>query len=340
MSEYSQEIMASLTDEERAALEEDDGDVERASGDDEQSAAGGADDASATGAGDKTDDEEGDGKDPNEGGDASASQGKNGDDGDKTAAAAADATARAGDGGNADAGKQPAGDAAAADAPQHADQIVPLLVAEAPADADAKLKEIGDKKAALVEQFDNGDITAKEYQTQLDVLGKQERELERAIDKAKIAAEMKQQQEMNAWLGQVKDFTSREHPEYSKSRVRWLALDSFVKEIANDPANASLDGREILRRAHERVVEDLGEAPGAAAGAGAKDDGKPDGRPMKGSKAEPPKTLAKVPAAENVDINESRWAAFDRLAATDPEALEEKLMKLSPAERDEYLSRA
>lgn len=327
--EYSEEFLSGLTDEEREALLEDDGADDKTTLGDSLRGNEGAN------SGTNDDDDANKGGDDGKGAakpDDAAAKGKT-DDAAAAAAAGDDAAGKKGEGeGNdddaADTGAKP---------------IVPLLVAEAPADADAKLKEIGDKKAELVEQFDNGDITAKEYQTQLDALGRQERELERAIDKAKIATEMKQQQEMGAWLTQVNDFTHKAHPEYSKSRVRWTALDTFVKEIAAKPENANLDGREILRQAHEMVVADLGEAPAPepSADAGGKDGGKKDekdGKPLKGSKINPPPTLAKVPAAENQDVDGGRWAALDRLAETDPLELEEKLMKMSAADRDAYLA--
>lgn len=319
MSEYSQEILDSLTDEEREALNEDDGGGTDAKGD-----AGGDDNAG----GDKGSDD-GKGQQGDKSGQDGKTAGADGSDG-----KADDSAGKADGAGNsdgADNGEQSASDAsdgaAAAKEP-----IVPLLVAEAPADAEAKLKDIGDKKATLVDQFDNGDITAKEYQTQLDALNKDERALERAIDKAQTAAEMKQQQEVGSWLKQVNEFTTKDFPEYGKSRSRWMALDTFVKEIAAKPENANLDGREILRQAHERVVDDLGEAAKPAA------DTKKDGKPLKGAEIKPPKTLGKVPAADNQEIDDGKFSALDRLADSDPLALEEKLFKMSPADRDEYLA--
>ncbi|AFN39117.1 hypothetical protein G167_gp37 [Burkholderia phage BcepMigl] len=324
MSGYSDEDLAGLTDEERAALLDDDGGGEGGgSGDDNDDDAnkGGGDDGAKSGTTDDANKGGDDGKKP---ADDAAAAGKTDD-----AAAAAAASDDAG-------GKKGADDAAPAAKPT----IVPLLVAEAPADAEAKLKEIGEKKVTLVEQFDNGDITAKEYQTQLDALNKDERSLERAIDKAQTATEMRQQQEMNAWLGEVNEFTSKVHPEYGQSRARWMALDTFVKEIGSDPANANLTGPAILAKAHEMVVADLGEAT-PKADAGKKDDGKKDdkaGKPLKGAKIEPPPTLGKVPASDNADIDSGRWTALDRLQETDPEAHEEKLMKMSAADRDAYLA--
>lgn len=305
---YSDEILDSLTDEERAALEEPD-DTTTTMGDsinakDDEAAQGGEGEATGQDADD---------------GEASAKGG--GDDG---------ADAGAGRDG-ADAGSS---DADADDDNRAANQPAPLLIADAPADADAKLAEIGTKKNDLIEQFDNGDITAKEYQTGLDALNKEERTIERALEKAQIAAELRQQQEVNNWMAQVQSFTTEDHPEYSTSRLRWMALDTLVKEIGADPANANMTGAAILEAAHKRVVEDLGEAGPAAKTV------RKDGAPLKGSKAAPPKTLAKVPASDNTDVNDGRWAALDRLRDADPLAHEEKLMKLSDSERDEYLARA
>lgn len=316
MSGYTEDELAGLTDEERAALEE--------AGDDDTTTTM---EQSLEGATDGLD------KDQNAGEGGEAAQEGADKDGAQGAAEGADkGDAGAGDGGN-DAG---AGADGGADAGQIVDagKPAPLLIAEAPADADAKLAAIGEKKGALLEQFDNGDITAKEYQSALDALNKEERTIESAVQKAQIAAEMRQQQEVNNWMGQVQTFTTKDHPEYSTSKVRWMALDAFVKEIGSDPANASMSGAQILAEAHKRVVEDLGEAQTKGK---ATTDGKQ--RPLKGSTAEPPKTLAKVPAAESNTMEDGKWAALDRLAATDPVALEEKLMKLSEAERDAYLSR-
>lgn len=230
---------------------------------------------------------------------------------------------------------QPADEAADQpdDAPVVADtKPAPLLVADAPADAEAKLSAIAEQKGALLTKFDDGEITAKEYQAELDKLAKEERAIEFAMHEAQLATKLRQQQEVNNWMQQVQSFTTKDHPEYSTSKVRWMALDAFVKEIGGDPANANLTGAQVLAEAHRRVVEDLGEVA-------RKEVEQPAQKPLKGSKAAPPKTLAAVPAAESNTMEDGKWTALDRLAQADPLAFEEKLMKLSDAERDEYLSR-
>lgn len=315
----SEDILNDLTDEEREAILE----AER---EDAAAAAAGSKDDDEPQTNEQDDDQGGEGE--AQGADKDNAQGKG--DGDDNGGA--------GDGGadgGADAGQDGAGDDAGADDKPGAQPPAPLLIAEAPADAEAKLAAIGEKKGTLLEQFDNGDITAKEYQTALDTLNKEERGIERALEKAQLAAEIRQQQEVNNWMGQVQTFTTKDHPEYSTSKVRWMALDAFVKEIGSKPENASLSGAQILAEAHKRVVEDLGEAP---AKAGAKD-AKSTTRPLKGSSEKPPTTLSKVPAADNTDVENGRWAAMDRMFETDPVAAEEKMMKWSEADRDAYLAR-
>lgn len=339
MSGHSEELLAGLTPEEIEALKEDDGaDDKTTLGDslkDDGTQKEGSEDA---GAKDGTTEAAEAGKTD----DADASKTETGKVAD--AAAGADAGKDAGARG-ADAATEEA-DANDATAKAEKPAPLPLLVAEVPANAEAKLKEISDKKGELLDQFDNGDITAKEYQSQLDALNRDERTIERQVEKAQTAAEMNAQQQKNTWLGQVQDFTSEQHPEYSTSKSRWIALDAYVKEIANDAANAHLTGTQILAKAHELVVKDLGEVPGAkkeTAGVDPKT-GKPKvddkaGKPLKGAKVEPPQTLAKVPAAEHNSTEEDgRWAALDRLGHEDPMALEEKLMKMSAEDRDAYLA--
>lgn len=317
MSEkYSDDLLEGLTDEEREALKAPDdttSTMEKAydgSGDGEQAEKDGA----------KADDGQGDAD-----GDGAA---------DGKTAGAADAD-NGGDDAGAGQDDTGAADADAGAAPMAAAQLAPLLVAEAPADADAKLTEIGQKKSALSDQFENGDITAKEFQSGLDALNKEERTIERAVEKAQIAAEMRQQQETNNWLTQVQDFISAKQPEYSTSTVRYMALDAFVRQIGSDPANANMTGAQILAEAHKRVIDDLGEAK-----ASGKTQAKAEGAPLKGSQAQPPKTLAKVPSADSNTVEDGRWSALDRLFEVDPLAAEEKVMRLSADERDAYLARA
>lgn len=202
----------------------------------------------------------------------------------------------------------------------------PLLVAEAPEDAAAQLESISSKKEELITQFDDGDITAKEYQQQLDALAKQEREIERALDKAEIAAEMEKQRKYNEWVSTVNGFLDT-NKVYKDNPRLYRALDQEVKDVAATPEAANWDGNQILKKAHENLSEAFGLGKAAPAA---------DGKPGK-TKPNLPPNLAKVPAADTNDMGAGKYAALDRLAAENPIAYEEHLAKMPEAERLAYL---
>jgi hypothetical protein len=277
------EIDDGLTDEERAALEEDldEGDEDETSIDD------GAD------------------SDADAGDDADAGE---------TVAAAADDTVQA-----------------AADAAEPAAATrSPILVVDAPADADAKLKDIATAKDALISQFDDGDITAKEYQQQLDALAKQEREIERAVERSALAAEMEQQRLKNEWAATVNAFIEINDVYNPTTNPRmYRALDQEVRDVAGSPEAKTMTGAQILAKAHENLAQAFGfEAKKEA----------PAGKVRRVPKPDLPPSLDKVPAAETLDVTSGKYGALDRLASTNPLAYEEALMKMSDRERDEYLA--
>ena len=200
----------------------------------------------------------------------------------------------------------------------------PLLAADAPADADEKLAEIARQKEELVQKFEDGDLTAKEYQLELDKLAKQEREIEQAQFKAKLAQEMAEQQARNAWLQTVNQFLD-EHKEYRQFPLRYKALDIAVRELAAKEENQGLSGREILEKAHAQIVEQFGLVKG-------------EQKPESKREIKAPPTLAKVPASAATETENGRWARLDRLMETDPIRYEMELAKLPEEEREAYLS--
>ena len=285
---YTEEELAGLTDEERAALEDEDG-----AGDPSV-----AEDGSAA---EETTEEVSD-----EAGETEL---------DKEASPEA-----ALDDGNTDAAETDEGEPAA--------QQAPIYVAEAPADAESRLAQIAADKAALVEQFDDGELTGKEYQQQLDALAKEERAIERQLDKAQIAAEMEQQRITNERNATISGFLSEAGIPWDDNHPAFAAFNKFVIKAANDQANANLGTREILEKAYEGYSELFG----AAKRETVKDPAKPTvvKKPINA-----PKTLAKIPAAEMTDTDEgNRFAHLDRM---DPVSRENALSKLSDADRENYL---
>lgn len=251
----------------------------------------------------------------------------------------ADGDANGGDSGTGDAAGTPAAadgteptDAGAEQQTVEATQSAPILVVDAPADAAAKLTEIGTKKDELFTKFDDGDITAKEYQAGLDALNKQERDIELDIREAKLAEKMEAQRQANDWKATVDAFIAK-NPRYSpeKSQSMYQLLDLEVRRVAGmDEFKNRSDaaaGREILAKAHENIAKDLGFDAKPAA---------PKAPPAKKPDAIP--SLHGTPAADQSDVSGGKYAVLDRLASSDPLAYEEALMKLPDGERNAYLA--
>jgi hypothetical protein len=249
------------------------------------------------------------------------------DDDTGTEAEAAAGEAEAGDGtANADTDAE-----GAAEAPAPAEikepASAPLLVVESPADADDRLKTIATQKEDLITQFDDGEITAKEYQQQLDALAKQEREIERAMERAALAAEMEQQRLKNEWTSTVNAFIEA-NAVYKENPRLYRALDQEVRDVANSEEGKTMSGARILAKAHENLAQAFGFAVKQPTG----DKGKTIPR------GETPPSLHGVPAADANDVSGGKYSALDRLASTNPIAYEEALMKLPDSERDAYLA--
>lgn len=249
---------------------------------------------------------------------------------------AAGAPAAAGDDGAAAAGRDD-GDAAEAAASDEQGgtqvQTAPVLVAQVPADLDAKLADIATKKEALITAFDDGDITAKEYQVQLDAIGKEERKIERDVDKAQLAAEMDQQRQQNDWVATVNNFIA--NTDYSSNPRLNRALDMEVRDVAVSEEGKTMNGLQILQRAHANLVDAglVKAASGAAPAAAPAKTVAP-----KVAKPNLPPNLAHVPAAATEDTSDGRFSNLDRMASSDPLAYEAQLAKLSESDRAAYLA--
>lgn len=205
-------------------------------------------------------------------------------------------------------------------------QPAPLLVPTLPQDAEARLTEIGTKKEALLEQFDNGDITAREYQKQLDALNKDERQLEYQINEAKLAEKLNLQQQQNDWQATCNRFVD-DHPIYKNNQRLYNALDAEVRTLAQKPETANWTGQKFLDEAHKNLKEAFGFQEAA-----------PTGKKPAAPRPDLPPNLAKVPAADVEDTNGGKFAVLDRLLSTDPIAYEEALAKLPEAERNAYMA--
>lgn len=213
-------------------------------------------------------------------------------------------------------------------APAHA----PILVAQAPEDAQAKLAEIAVKRDEAFKKFDDGEITHQEYNKQLADLSDQQIDIRMQIERANLARDLEGQRIQNQWVNDCNTFLAQ-HPEYAdQSSERYKLLNETIMALATMPSNQGLANDKALAKAHRMVMAEFGETAAAPVAAPAK--------VVQHNIPKPPAppSLANIPAASMNDDTGGEFAALDRLGKSgDVEAYESALDKLSDAQRSRYL---
>lgn len=225
--------------------------------------------------------------------------------------------------------------AAEADATVDAPRVqpVPLIRAEVPADIEAQKTAIETQRDEIAQKFEDGDMTAREFQAENRKLDKQDNDLDWLVRKAELSAETTQAQTEATWYKSTSDFLA-DHPEIMKNELVYNAFDAVVRKITGDKANHGLSDRKQLEKAHAEWAEALGITVDPAAKPAA------DKKPAVAAKAKRdlPPNLGTVPAATASETDDGKYAALDRLIETDPLAYEAALAKMTPAESDAYLA--
>lgn len=303
------EELAMLTDEERAGLEED---LDENEGDDEQDDDAGGDDSQDDNNGDDAGAGDDDGKQPGRD-DGKDDDGKGGQD-DK--------------GGDQD------------DEPADDERPVPLMPVKAVEDAEEKLADIDKREDEISQKFEDGDMTTAEYRSALRGLEKERGTIERQQLEADFATRHNEAQLNARWEENVKLFLG-DHPEISKSQLRWNGFDAIVRSVtAETMKDGKSPGMADLKKAYKQWADEMG-LPAEAEKGGDDKSGKDGDKPAKQQKKpqrELPPNLAKVPAADIQDTDNGRWANLDRLMESDPQGFEAALAKLSDADQEAYLA--
>ncbi len=226
--------------------------------------------------------------------------------------------------------------AAAAEAEKTEPQrSAPILVAEVPEGAEARLTEIATEKGALADKFDDGDMTSKEYQAELEKLNKEERGLERQIDKAQMAQDLENQRITNERMTEITTFLKEVGIPNDPKNLRFSVLNSAVIAVASEEANANLSATEVMQKAYDLCVEEGALQPKKAADpAGKPAAEKPAAKQKTPIKAPP--SLAGLPASEISSTEDNRFAFLNRI--TDPDKREAAFNKLSTADQEAYLA--
>lgn len=203
---------------------------------------------------------------------------------------------------------------------------------------DAKARDETEAKLdALIDEFDNGDLTRAEFAEKQKALRKEMAALDQKEAKAEAEAENYKAALTERWFSEVDAWLAK-HPEIpmkdeSKADVV-EAFDAVVKEVGAMKAAQGKPAAWILNRALLIFRE---ENPGMLPKAkpAPKADAKPEPKKKRRS---PPPNIGDLPSTDTMSADGGKFAALDRLADSDPLKYEAQLAKLSPEDADEYLS--
>lgn len=310
--------MAQLSDEERAALEEDElSPEERAA----LTAIAGGEDAD-----DEDDDEDDDGDEDATDTKAAGKDDDADDKGGKPDVKAADTAIPDDDGVDDD------------DAPP---PFKPHYKVEIPADLDEQLATLATKEAELAEQMKAGEIDMTEFLAQQRTVAKEIAKLESTRERAATFEELNAQAATQEWNWTVAQFLRKvkknEGIDYTPDSAMGNDFDTFVKAIAARPENADKDFAFFLTEAHKRVKALHGIAVA---------DSKPEPKPKPGDKPAArkpgvknlPAGLAHVPGGDGPgDVGDDEYAALDKLEGLEYETA---LAAMPKAARERYLQAA
>ena len=213
---------------------------------------------------------------------------------------------------------EPAAEAVDAEPPE----FTPRLVVEAPADAATKFTEFASQKEALRAHLSDGDIGLDEYTAQLDVIGKEERALERQVWEAESAQKQNTQQDLQRWEWEQEQFFADKTNEAYKDKYLLTAFNAAIIDLANAPENASKKGPWFLSEANKMIRERFGMAKPTI------EPPKPPRRPNI------PPTLGGMPSAELPETGGgNEFGHLDKLKGFE---LEAAVARMSPAEQERY----
>ena len=240
------------------------------------------------------------------------------------------------------------------DPPQPRSQPIPRYDSKLPEDFDAQVKSLSDKEAELKRQFKAGELEFDDFDVARTALQSERELLTIARTKAEISQEMNAQTAEQLWVHAVNQFmdsTARLSEaaggiDYRKDSEKASDLDGFVRSLAarQEHAHQSMDW--FLVQAHKRVLalHGMAAAPARSLEAEVADASKPvtttlDRKPL--DRKPPldiaPKTLAMVPGGEGPgDVD----GEFAEVLALEGLAYEQAIARMSPTERERFLRAA
>lgn len=201
---------------------------------------------------------------------------------------------------------------APAEEPAAAQPVVPRYEAQLPQDYDDQIAALKARDAELRQRFKDGDIDIDERDAGLAELAEQRERLLVLRAKAEISQEMTQQTAAQQWQATINAFVAKaardDGVDYRKDAALANDWDQFVRVLAANPAHADKSMEWFLAEAHKRVMALHGVAKPAPKDpvADAKAKRKP---PVDAA----PTTLAQVPGSDGPGDVSSEFADIEAL---------------------------
>ena len=202
----------------------------------------------------------------------------------------------------------------------------------------AKYDDLDKRENELIEKFEEGELTTREYNAQLRDINKERGDLDWQQRKDELNRESVEQQVERQWVTDVKAFLPN-HPAISESEENWQSFDKVLRLVT---AARQAEGKPYGTPELERAYRIWSDEQGIKAPAPAKEDPKQEQQQEQKPKPkamEIPPSLAKVPAAAPEDTDDGKFAALDRLADSDPQKYQESIARMSADEYAAYSSR-
>jgi hypothetical protein len=238
------------------------------------------------------------------------------------------------------------------DPPQTRSQPIPRYDSKLPEDFDAQVISLADKEAELKRQFKAGELEFDDFDVARAALQNERELLTIARTKAEISQEMNAQTAEQLWthaVNQFMDSTARLSEaaggiDYRKDTEKWSDLDGFVRSLAarTEHAHQSMDW--FLVEAHKRVLALHGMSAAKTSASESSSEAKPALKAMNRNPIDrkppldiAPKTLAMVPGGEGPgDVD----GEFADVLALEGLAYEQAIARMSPTERERFLRAA
>lgn len=328
---YSDEEIAELSPEELEGLKEFDAEVTAENGDE--------DGASVDIVLEDTDEKSGDGANEATGADdnTDTDAGKD-DDAEKSADQEADADNQAGDTEADTTGDADNGAEEDAKSSEEVSSTAPKPSFVAPTDLDEQIKSVQEKKDAVAQRFDDGELTGTEMREQMRELDNEEWNLQSQKIRSEVSSD-----NLQANFFAAADTFLASHKQYKPDTPLYNALNHEVKRLQRETSGSEFDPA-LITQAHENVeaqIRGLARTP-------ASEEGNPDQKDTTAGKkggtqkglADIPPTLADIPASEATGDDGGEFAHLDKLS-NDPERWEDyerALAALSPSEHERYMN--